>query len=61
MFDWSDLQYFLAVARHRSTIAARKSPGLGQSTMQRRLAELERAIGQRLVKRHQPAGRISAA
>ncbi len=55
MFDWNDLKYFLAIARHHSTIAAGKSLGLSQSTVQRRLAELERAIGQPLVKRH-PSG-----
>ncbi|MBC7578682.1 LysR family transcriptional regulator [Tardiphaga sp.] len=55
MFDWNDLKYFLAVARHRSTIAAGKSLRLSQSTVQRRLAELERAIGRPLVQRH-PSG-----
>lgn len=55
MFDWNDLKYFLAVARHQSTIAAGKSLGLSQSTVQRRLAELERAIGQPLVERR-PSG-----
>jgi DNA-binding transcriptional LysR family regulator len=55
MFDWNDLKYFLAVARHRSTIAAGKSLQLSQSTVQRRLAELERAIGRPLVQR-QPSG-----
>lgn len=55
MLDWNDLKYFLAVARHHSTIAAGKSLGLSQSTVQRRLTELERAIGQPLVKRH-PSG-----
>ena len=55
MFDWNDLKYFLAIARHQSTIAAGKALGLSQSTVQRRLTELERAIGQPLVKRH-PSG-----
>src|SRR5689334_20055748 len=55
MFDWNDLKYFLAFARHHSTIAAGKSLRLSQSTVQRRLIELERAIGQPLVKRH-PSG-----
>jgi DNA-binding transcriptional LysR family regulator len=55
MFDWNDLKYFLAVARHHGTIAAGKSLGLSQSTVQRRLVALERAIGQPLVKRH-PSG-----
>lgn len=55
MFEWSDLRYFLAVARDGSTIAAAKSLGLSQSTVHRRLAELERQLGRPLVKRH-PTG-----
>src|SRR4051794_20179211 len=45
MFDWNDLKYFLAVARHGSTIAAGKALGTSQSTVHRRLEELERRIG----------------
>jgi DNA-binding transcriptional LysR family regulator len=52
MFDWNDLRYFLAVARHGSTIAAGKALGLSQSTVHRRLGELERRIGRQLVTRH---------
>jgi DNA-binding transcriptional LysR family regulator len=59
MFDWDDLKYFLAVARHHSTIAAGKSLGLSQSTVQRRLSELERRIGQQLVRRHQTGYRLT--
>lgn len=55
MFDWDDLKPFLAVAQHRSMIAAAKSLGLSQSTVQRRLTELERRVGRALVVRH-PAG-----
>src|SRR5438128_2783727 len=55
MFDWNDLRYFLAVARHHSTIAAGKSLGQSQSTVQRRVVELERRIGRQLMARH-PAG-----
>lgn len=55
MFDWNDLKYFLAVARHQSTIAAGKALGLSQSTVHRRLAELERRIERQLVTR-QPSG-----
>jgi DNA-binding transcriptional LysR family regulator len=51
MFDWNDLRYFLAVARHNSTLAAGRALGLSQSTVQRRLAELERRIGRQLVRR----------
>lgn len=51
MFDWNDLKYFLAVARHGSTIAAGKALRLSQSTVQRRLAELEKRVGRKLVRR----------
>lgn len=52
MFDWNDLKHFLAVARHGSTIAAAKALGLSQSTVHRRLEELERRLGRQLVVRH---------
>ena len=55
MFDWNDLRHFLAVARHGSTIAAGKMLGISQSTVQRRLIELEKRIGRPLVSR-QPNG-----
>jgi DNA-binding transcriptional LysR family regulator len=55
MFDWDDLRYFLAVARHGSTVAAARALGMNQSTVQRRLAELERGIGRPLFTR-QPTG-----
>lgn len=54
-FDWDDLKHLLAVARHGSTLAAGRALGVDQSTVQRRLAELERRIGQALVQR-QPSG-----
>jgi DNA-binding transcriptional LysR family regulator len=49
--DWNDLRYFLAVARNGSTIAAAKELGVNQSTVQRRLAVLEEAVGRKLVER----------
>ena len=55
MFDWNDLKYFLAVARHHSTLAAGRALQVNQSTVQRRLGELERCFGQPLAKRH-PTG-----
>ncbi|HEY8566098.1 MAG TPA: LysR family transcriptional regulator [Beijerinckiaceae bacterium] len=55
MFDWNDLRFFLAVAQHSSTLAAGRALGISQSTVQRRLVELERHLGQPLVKRH-PTG-----
>jgi len=51
MFDWDDLRYFLAVAHHRSTHAAARALKVNQSTVNRRLAELERRIGRALFKR----------
>ena len=51
MFDWDDLKYFLAVARHGSTIAAGKALRLSQSTVQRRLTKLEEKIRRKLVTR----------
>ena len=55
MLDWNDLRHFLAVAHHGSTIAAAKVLGVNQSTVHRRLCELERQLGRRLVERH-PSG-----
>jgi DNA-binding transcriptional LysR family regulator len=55
MFDWNDLKYFLAVARAGSTLSAAKSLKVNQSTVHRRLQELEKRLGCALAKRH-PAG-----
>ena len=55
MFDWNDLRYLIAVSRCGSTLAAGKALGVNQSTVHRRLVELERRVGLSLVKR-QPAG-----
>jgi DNA-binding transcriptional LysR family regulator len=51
MFAWDDLRYFLAFARTGSMLAAAKVLRVNQSTVQRRLAELERQIGHRLISR----------
>ncbi len=51
MFDWNDLRFLLAVARAGSTLAAGRQLGVNQSTVQRRLAELEARLGERLVER----------
>jgi DNA-binding transcriptional LysR family regulator len=59
MFDWDDLRYFLAVARHGSTIAAAKALNLSQSTVHRRLAELEKRIGRNVVIRHATGYRLT--
>jgi DNA-binding transcriptional LysR family regulator len=52
MFDWDDLKHFLAFARNGSMLAAAKALGVNQSTVQRRLSELERRLGHQLIERH---------
>jgi DNA-binding transcriptional LysR family regulator len=52
---WDDVKYFLAVARYGSTLSAAKALRLSQSTIHRRLVELEHQLGRQLVKRH-PTG-----
>ncbi len=59
MFDWNDLRYFLAVARHGSTLAASRALGVNQSTVHRRLAELERRLGTPLATRHPTGYRLT--
>lgn len=59
MFEWSDLRYFLAVARHGSTLAAGRALNTSQSTVQRRLVELERRLGRELVKRQTTGYRLT--
>lgn len=60
MYDWNDLRYLVAVARHGSTLAAARALGVSQSTVQRRLAELERQLGHTLVERQQSGYRLTA-
>ncbi len=55
MFDWNDLRHFLALARYGSMGAAARSIGVDQSTVQRRIAALEKSIALPLVERR-PGG-----
>lgn len=57
--QWDDLQHFLALAHHGSTLAAGRALGVDQSTVQRRLSELERRIGQSLVQRQATGYRLT--
>jgi DNA-binding transcriptional LysR family regulator len=59
VIDWSDLRYFLAVAREGSTLAAAKALGINQSTVHRRLAALEAQLGRLLVERHPTGYRLT--
>src|SRR5262245_35520465 len=57
---WDDVRYFLAFARVGSMQAAAKLLGVNQSTVQRRIAELEARLGRRLVERHGGSYRLTA-
>ena len=58
-FAWDDVRHFLAFARAGSMQAAAKALGVNQSTVQRRIAELEECIGQRLVEHHLKGYRLT--
>lgn len=45
MFDWNDLRYFLAVARHGRLVDAARRLGVDHTTVARRISALEQAIG----------------
>jgi DNA-binding transcriptional LysR family regulator len=53
MMDWNDLRYFLAVARDGSTLAAARALRVSQTTVARRIAALEEALGVRLFEKRQ--------
>ena len=59
MYDWNDLKYLVAVARHGSTLAAARALDVNQSTVQRRLTELERQLGHPLVERQKSGYRLT--
>jgi DNA-binding transcriptional LysR family regulator len=60
MFDWNDLRHFLALARGGSMGAAARRLGVDQSTVQRRLGTLEKAIGCPLVERRRDGYGLTA-
>lgn len=53
MLDWNDLRYFLAVARQGSTLAAGRELRVSQTTVARRIAALEAALGFPLFEKRQ--------
>ncbi len=57
---WDDLRYFLEFVRAGSMQGAAKALGVNQSTVQRRIAELEDCVGRRLVERHVGSYRLTA-
>lgn len=52
-FDWNDLRYLLAVFEEGSTLAAARKLKVDQTTVARRVAALEQAMGLTLVERRQ--------
>lgn len=48
MFDWDDLRVFLAIARIKRLSPAARSLGIDATTISRRIARLENALGARL-------------
>ncbi|MGZ8282152.1 MAG: LysR family transcriptional regulator [Allosphingosinicella sp.] len=61
MLDWSDLRYFLAVARTGSTLAAGRTLRVSQTTAARRVAALEEEIGLALFDRRQAGYALTPA
>jgi DNA-binding transcriptional LysR family regulator len=59
--DWDDLKYFLAVARHGSTLGAGRALRVSQTTVARRLAALEQRLGLVLVERRQAGYALTTA
>jgi len=53
MLDWNDLRYFIAVARDGSTLAAARTLQTSQTTVARRVAALEQALGIPLFEKRQ--------
>ncbi|MBL8550168.1 MAG: LysR family transcriptional regulator [Hyphomonadaceae bacterium] len=51
--DWDDLRFVLAVARSGSALAAARDLGVNQTTVIRRVAQLEEALGSDLFERLQ--------
>ena len=61
VIDWNDLRYFLAVAREGSTLAAGRALRVSQTTVARRIAALERAVGYPLFDKRQAGYALTPA
>lgn len=59
--DWNDLRYFLSVADHGSTLAAGRALRVSQTTVARRIAALEEAIGVPLFEKRQAGYALTPA
>lgn len=61
MLDWNDLRYFLAVARDGSTLAAARTLRVSQTTVGRRIAAMEQALGLPLFEKRQAGYTLTPA
>jgi len=61
MMAWNDLRYFLAVARDGSTLAAARVLRVSQTTVARRIAALEEALGFPLFEKRQAGYALTPA
>jgi molybdate transport repressor ModE-like protein len=61
MMDWNDLRYLLAVARDGSTLAAARELRVSQTTVARRIAALEEALGFPLFEKRQAGYALTPA
>lgn len=57
MYDWNDIRHFLTVARTGTTLAAARELRVSQSTVARRIAALEEALGLELFDKR-PSGYV---
>lgn len=58
MLNWNDIRFFLALSRSGSSAGAARALGVDQTTVSRRLAELERVIGSTLFERRPDGYRL---
>jgi len=61
MYDWSDVKFFLAIARAGSTLAAARDLRVNQTTVVRRIEALEAGLKTTLFDRNQDGYRLSEA
>jgi DNA-binding transcriptional LysR family regulator len=61
MFDWNDARYFVAVADTGSTLAAGRGLRVSQTTVARRIAALEEALGLELFERRRAGYALTPA
>lgn len=61
MLDWDDLKFVLAVARSGAALSASHGLKVNQTTVTRRIARIERALGSILFERHQSGYQLTEA